>query len=52
MGSPDGVAAALRKRPLPVIARVNEGELCFDLKTVFAQQDDDLARAIADTCAS
>ena len=46
--SVDRVAAALRLRTPPVLARVQDERVYFDLKTVFPDQDQELARAIAD----
>jgi L-seryl-tRNA(Ser) seleniumtransferase len=46
--SAESVAAHLRQRKLPVIARVAEGEVWFDLKTVFPEQDAELTVAIKD----
>lgn len=49
--SAERAAESLRKQTPPVIARVQEGKLYFDLKTVFPQQDEVLARAIATAAA-
>jgi L-seryl-tRNA(Ser) seleniumtransferase len=46
--SVDQVASALRRRTPPVLARVQDERIYFDLKTVFPDQDQELARAIAD----
>jgi L-seryl-tRNA(Ser) seleniumtransferase len=46
--SPDRAAAQLRQRTIPVIARVQDGELWFDLKTVPPEQDALLQKAISD----
>jgi len=46
--SVDRVTAALRRRTPPVLARVQDERVYFDLKTVFPDQDQELARAIAD----
>jgi L-seryl-tRNA(Ser) seleniumtransferase len=45
--SPDDVTAALRARTPPVIARIQDDGLWFDLKTVFPNQDDSLTAALA-----
>jgi len=39
-GSAEALAAALRRQPIPVIARVHEGDLWFDLRTI---ADEELA---------
>jgi L-seryl-tRNA(Ser) seleniumtransferase len=44
--SPERLAAALRAGDPPVIARINEGQLILDPRTVPAQTDDVLLRAI------
>ncbi len=41
-------AARLRERELPVIARVSEGRLVLDLRTVEPSEDDELAAALAE----
>lgn len=50
--SADRAATALRTRAIPVLARVQDDRVHFDLKTVFPTQDEELARALAETCAS
>jgi len=46
--SADALAAALRAaEPLPIIARVEEGRVLLDLRTVFPQQDSRIAEAVA-----
>ena len=40
----------LRANDPPVIARVEEGRLLFDLRTVFPSEDNELGRAILDAC--
>jgi L-seryl-tRNA(Ser) seleniumtransferase len=35
----------------PVVARIEEGRLLFDLRTVFAKEEDELARVIRAACA-
>src|SRR5271165_594540 len=49
----DVVAAEERCRlnDPPVIARIEDGRLLLDLRTVFANEEDDLARAIRSACA-
>ena len=50
----DVVAAEQRCRlnDPPVVARIEDGRLLLDLRTVFANEEDDLARAIHSACAS
>jgi L-seryl-tRNA(Ser) seleniumtransferase len=43
--SPASVARRLRAAPLPVIARVEEGRVVLDLRTVFEEEDDALFAA-------
>jgi L-seryl-tRNA(Ser) seleniumtransferase len=50
--SADQAAAALRQGTPPVIARVQDDKLYFDLKTVFPHQDELLARAIGQILAT
>ena len=45
--SADELAAALRRRPLPVVSRVEEGRVLLDLRTVAPEDDDALAAAVA-----
>ncbi|HUK88531.1 MAG TPA: L-seryl-tRNA(Sec) selenium transferase [Terriglobales bacterium] len=45
--SADALAARLRAAEPPVIARVEEGRVLLDLRTVFPQQDELVARALA-----
>jgi len=40
--------ARLRGRDLPVIARVQEGRVLIDLRTVFAEQDNAVAAALSE----
>ncbi len=44
----DAVTARLRARGVPVVARVHDGEVWLDLRTVFATEDEDLAAAVVD----
>ena len=44
--SADDLAARLRNSDPPVIARVEQGRVLIDLRTVFSEQDDALARAL------
>jgi L-seryl-tRNA(Ser) seleniumtransferase len=44
--SAERAATALRLRTPPVLARVQDDRVYFDLKTVFPHQDEELARAI------
>jgi L-seryl-tRNA(Ser) seleniumtransferase len=44
--SADAMAAHLRACDPPVIARVEEGRVLLDLRTVFPEQDELLARAL------
>lgn len=50
--SADRTSEALRKQSPPVIARVQDGKLFFDLKTVFPEQDEVLSRAISSALAN
>ena len=45
--SADQLAARLRKSDPPVIARVDEGRVLLDLRTVFPEQDQELGRILA-----
>jgi L-seryl-tRNA(Ser) seleniumtransferase len=45
--SPDGVAASLRAGEPPVIARIEEGRLVLDPRTVLPEQETDLWSAVA-----
>ena len=45
---PDGVARALREGVPPVIARIEEGRLLLDPRTVRAEEHDDLLRGVVD----
>jgi L-seryl-tRNA(Ser) seleniumtransferase len=45
--SADEFAAQLRQAPTPVIARVEEGRILIDLRTVFPEQEEALANALA-----
>jgi L-seryl-tRNA(Ser) seleniumtransferase len=40
--------AALRKRTPPIVARIEEGRLLFDLRTVFPAEEEELVEALAD----
>jgi L-seryl-tRNA(Ser) seleniumtransferase len=44
--SADALAAALRRRPLPVVARVEEGRVLLDLRSVAPEDDGALAAAL------
>ncbi len=44
--SADELAVRLRKANPPVIARVGDGRILLDLRTVFPEQDDELCKAI------
>jgi L-seryl-tRNA(Ser) seleniumtransferase len=48
----DVVAAERRLRLAdpPVVARIESGQLLLDLRTVFASEEDDLARAVREAC--
>jgi L-seryl-tRNA(Ser) seleniumtransferase len=46
-GFPDRVASALRTLPLPVIGRVEEGQLRLDLRCLEAHTEQRLVDAIA-----
>jgi L-seryl-tRNA(Ser) seleniumtransferase len=41
-GGADALATALRRGEPPVVARVTEGRVLLDLRTVFAEQDEQL----------
>ncbi len=45
--SADGLAAHLRNSQPPIIARVEEGRVLLDLRTVFPEQDIAIATALA-----
>jgi L-seryl-tRNA(Ser) seleniumtransferase len=40
----------LRSSDPPVVARIEDGQLLLDLRTVFATEEDDLAQAVQRTC--
>jgi L-seryl-tRNA(Ser) seleniumtransferase len=44
--SADEFAARLRNNHPPIIARVEEGRVLLDLRTVFAEQDEQIAKAL------
>ena len=44
--SPDELQALLRRRSPPVIARVSDGKLLLDMRTVFEEQDEVLREAL------
>jgi L-seryl-tRNA(Ser) seleniumtransferase len=44
--SADELAARVRACDPPIIARVEEGRLLLDLRTVFPEQDETVARAL------
>jgi L-seryl-tRNA(Ser) seleniumtransferase len=50
--SADELSARLRADSPPVIARVEEGRVLLDLRTVFPEQDAGLAQALAASCKS
>lgn len=45
--APQELAAALRRRPLPVVARVGAGRLLLDLRTVLPEEESALLEALA-----
>ncbi len=45
--SPDEIAAALRQRPVPVVARIYRDRLWIDPRTLFADDHDPLVAALA-----
>ncbi len=47
-GKPDQTEKALRQRSTPVVARIIKDRLCFSVRTVFNQDMDELAMAIAE----
>jgi L-seryl-tRNA(Ser) seleniumtransferase len=50
--SPNALAAALRGRPLPVVARVDRDLLVLDLRTVDPAEEDELVAALIAACGS
>jgi L-seryl-tRNA(Ser) seleniumtransferase len=44
--SADEVASRLRKNDPPIVARVEEGRVLLDLRTVFPEQDAEIAKAL------
>ncbi|NNE08265.1 MAG: L-seryl-tRNA(Sec) selenium transferase, partial [Gemmatimonadetes bacterium] len=46
--SPDEIAAALRSRPVPVVARIYRDRLWIDPRTLFADDHDPLVTALAE----
>jgi L-seryl-tRNA(Ser) seleniumtransferase len=46
--SADELLARLRTRDLPIIARVQEGSVLIDLRTVFPEQDNLVAEALSE----
>jgi L-seryl-tRNA(Ser) seleniumtransferase len=50
--SADELAARLRASDCPIIARVEEGRVLLDLRTVFPEQDEIVAKALASLAAS
>jgi len=44
--SADELAGKLRQSDPPIVARVEEGRVLLDLRTVFPEQDDLIARAL------
>ena len=49
---PDAIAARLRALSLPIICRIQHGELLFDPRTVLPDQENDLLQGIIQTCCS
>ena len=47
-GGPDALASALRDGSPPVVGRVVDGGLRFDVRTVFPAQEDDLVRRVTE----
>ena len=45
--SADAVATRLRKNDPPIVARVEEGRVLLDLRTVFPEQDGEIAKALS-----
>ncbi len=43
----DGAARALRRRPVPIVARIQGDRLLFDLRTIFADEDDAVIDALS-----
>jgi len=50
--SADEFAAALRNAAMPVIARVEQGRVLLDLRTVFPEQDEQVVAALLNVCAA
>jgi len=48
VGAPDAVAARLRASEPPVIARIQDGRLALDPRTVLPEQDDALLRCVVE----
>jgi len=48
--SADELAAKLRANEPPIVARVDEGRVLFDLRTVFPEQEPAIAAALASLC--
>jgi L-seryl-tRNA(Ser) seleniumtransferase len=44
--SADEMLTRLRANPIPIIARVEDGRVLFDLRTVFPEQDSQIAAAL------
>jgi L-seryl-tRNA(Ser) seleniumtransferase len=44
--SADELAAALRRNQLPIVARVDEGRVLLDLRTVLPEQESVIASAL------
>ena len=42
----DAAAKALRRAPTPIIARIDEGELVLDLRTIFPPDDEHVIAAL------
>lgn len=49
--SPDDLAELLRQRAVPVIGRIADGKLLIDLRTVFVDEETELANAIRELAA-
>jgi L-seryl-tRNA(Ser) seleniumtransferase len=46
--SPDALASRLRRHAIPIIARIDEGRVILDLRTVAPEEDEVLATAVTD----
>jgi L-seryl-tRNA(Ser) seleniumtransferase len=47
--SAEGLAARLRHRTLPIVARVEDGRVLLDFRTVFTNEEEEIERALLET---